>query len=289
VNSTNFIGSLFPSESSLQVALEFTPQFIGKTTGSIGFEVQYSEHNPAFTDTVVASMEGEGFSGNAVISLPELSLKTGERVNIPLKIAVQSQLTAEFSAPFRAVIRMRKSVLQPVDEITQGVNPCIFQDRDCLVEIEGTWNSRDSILTIIPCVVMLGDTARDELVIDSFEWTSETSIPFVLRNGSFVVTDLYTEGGTRLINLIGPVRLSPVFPNPANDIVNVQYGVIENGVSELVLVDYLGKEIQTIVKGIIPEGQYQTPVFVGSLPSGAYTFILRTPTQTFYQQFTIVR
>ncbi len=71
-------------------------------------------------------------------------------------------------------------------------------------------------------------------------------------------------------------KLSRNYPNPFNPVTKIQYSIPENSYINLIVYDYLGREIQTLFKGNRVAGTYEVTFNGTSLSSGVYYYKLTT-------------
>jgi len=64
--------------------------------------------------------------------------------------------------------------------------------------------------------------------------------------------------------------LFPNYPNPFNPTTTIRYDVKETGIVSLKVFDLLGREVATLVHGIVPAGSYSIVWNATGLPSGVY-------------------
>jgi hypothetical protein len=88
-----------------------------------------------------------------------------------------------------------------------------------------------------------------------------------------------TEGGDRLFDATGSLRLQQNRPNPFNAATVITFETIEAGYTELVVADMLGRRVQVLQQGDLFPGVYSLLFDAAALPTGQYFCILRTPSQ----------
>ena len=79
-----------------------------------------------------------------------------------------------------------------------------------------------------------------------------------------------------------------VYPNPSNSIVNIKFALTEDENSNLNIVDYTGREVQSIVKNeVITAGEHQYQTDISNLSAGMYIAILETNGKRTMQKFVV--
>lgn len=263
--------TLLPNESRT-VTLRFAPQFIGRSSGRIGF----THDAPGSPATL--TLFGWGIGGEVYI--PDDSAAPGEHPKIPILLggSVTKNYSKLGAVKFKAEVEFNSSLLAPDGVILPSV---IDKGRRTLT-IETSWDGSSDTLTMIPFIAALGDAETTTMNIPKFEWLDNFGAPITLdietRSGSFKVSELCREGGTRLISTNGKFLLSEPTPNPSSSYATIHYDLIEEGQTELLMTDVIGRNVRTLFSGEGKPGSYTIRVNTDELPSGKYFYTLRTPT-----------
>lgn len=115
-------------------------------------------------------------------------------------------------------------------------------------------------------------------------------IKFLFTNGGG--NDLYIDD----INLSGPVGLNEnetifdffVFPNPTNDVANIQFLLAESQQQmDITLHNIVGETVQNIFNGFMSSGQQNIAVDVSDLASGVYFVTISNPNRKVVQRFVV--
>lgn len=122
---------------------------------------------------------------------------------------------------------------------------------------------------------MLGPVDATSITIDSAE-SIGGGLDLTRRNGAFFLT-ICREGGARLVDASIKAGIRAVHPNPFNPATEIEYAVIEEGVTQLQVVDMLGRIVAVLDDGVRVPGLYTARFDASSLPTGAYTCVLITP------------
>ncbi len=70
--------------------------------------------------------------------------------------------------------------------------------------------------------------------------------------------------------------LSQNYPNPFNPVTKIQFSVPKKGLVNLTVYDILGREVEILVNGMKPAGNYEVSFDGVNLPSGVYFYRLKT-------------
>ena len=97
------------------------------------------------------------------------------------------------------------------------------------------------------------------------------------------------DGGTRLFYTTDSLFLRPIQPNPVNDVAEVNFGLVEEGNIELLVLNERGDQVLKVISDFAMPGKYTEQFLTQDLPSGLYFVLLTTPTQTRSRSFIIQR
>ena len=112
--------------------------------------------------------------------------------------------------------------------------------------------------------------------LDAFSFDGQP-VDVTLVDGEFRLK-ICREGGKRLFDATGQVRLLQNRPNPFNAMTTIEYEIIEKVPTRLFVLDLLGREVAVQVDGIIEPGAYRVSFDASQLASGMYLCVLATPT-----------
>lgn len=232
----------------------------------------------SFSD-ISDSLFSISFHPNTVF-IPDDSAAPGDKIGIPIMLggSVTKNYSKLGAVKFKAEVEFNSSLLAP-DGI---ILPSVIDKGRRTLTIETSWDGSSDTLTTIPFIAALGDAETTTMNIPKFEWLDEFSAPLTLdvetRSGTFYVSELCREGGTRLIFTNGAFSLSQNKPNPASSYSTIDYELIEEGYTELKVTDILGRDVRTLYAGYAKPGKYSVKLNTGSFATGKYFYILRTPT-----------
>jgi hypothetical protein len=74
----------------------------------------------------------------------------------------------------------------------------------------------------------------------------------------------------------GGYALKQNYPNPFNPTTRIPFSISSPGLTTLTVYDMLGKEVKTLVREVLPAGNYETTFDATGLPSGVYHYRLRS-------------
>ncbi len=108
--------------------------------------------------------------------------------------------------------------------------------------------------------------------------------PFKARNDDGVSQTQDAAGTASAPNAL---RLYPNVPNPFNGTTRIEYDLPEATFVELSVVDGLGRTVANLVRTTVNAGKHAVEFDAKGLPSGAYSYILRTPNHVLREQMLI--
>ncbi|MEP7235653.1 MAG: hypothetical protein ABI778_10185, partial [Ignavibacteriota bacterium] len=178
---------------------------------------------------------------------------------------------------FTYSIRFNRSLLAPVDQTVNSFS----SGRERTVTLSGTRANTLSTGTLIQAefIAALGDTTATILYFDSLSWTNGKPVATTLTNGLFHLLVDCPQGGNRLFSQDGRILLSSVHPNPAHGLTTIDYQLLEEGETQLILNDMLGRTCLTIVHDYQEPGVYHVAFDASQLMNGMYNCVLQTPSQ----------
>ena len=239
------------------------------------------------TDANGCSSTSQPFSnsGSTVVAVPSMVVaKQSDNVTIPLSIISSQNLPLNINRTFTAVLRFNKTLLVPQG----GYVSKQVQGNDLVVTYTGQSSTTQGVLQTLSFTAALGNDSCTTVTIDTFYW-STPNISVTRQNGNFCLIGLCTQGGTRLIDPEGTVSLSDPVPNPAYSSIQMDYNLIEQGQTTLIVYDVLGHEVLRLLDADQAPGGYRVVADISSLPAGRYVCTLRTPTIVTSQNLQIVR
>ena len=171
-----------------------------------------------------------------------------------------------------------------------------FIDNNINLEMGEILNSeQDFLVTDIDGVIRILYISPPNASFDISSDENLLNLEFEKINNQQSIDDFYLTGHTSLIatsdfDVISPVNLKipkltdgtslvtdselfrlQVYPNPAKDIIYVQFDVFKIGLAEISLIDVLGREVKKLENKNLIKGQNKFEFNVSDLTSGLYT------------------
>lgn len=210
---------------------------------------------------------------------------TGDEFTIPIRMT-ETKLASSGATRLRGELRFNRTLMYP-----RGATAAGFvdgNDRVVPIKIDLTTITPGAEIATIEFVATLGNAERTPVRLEKVEFLGGI-VRSTVEQGEFELTDLCREGGTRLVNAEGDFGIKSVRPNPATEMMLIEYEVIEDTRTEMALIDVTGREVRTIVDAALTKGRYRVGLDLRGLPAGAYTVVLGTERQRSSMQIGVVR
>jgi hypothetical protein len=130
----------------------------------------------------------------------------------------------------------------------------------------------------------------------AFRFVASRDLDFAVSNwdntiGNYVFRNLTPPASvSNVAQLPRETRLFPSFPNPFNPSTTIRFEIAEAGPVWLRVVDLLGREVATLVRGDMKCGSHEVQFFAGnSIASGVYLYQLLTGSRTLTEKFVLLR
>jgi hypothetical protein len=85
------------------------------------------------------------------------------------------------------------------------------------------------------------------------------------------------------------VTLSPAFPNPAKDEVNINFALAQAGNVEITLFDVTGKQVENVKLDGLQSGSHSTKISVSSLNAGIYMYSIKSQNAQAFSKLTVIK
>ncbi len=274
--------TLQPQEER-KLTIRFKPFYAGRTTGSVGFKFE-GPSSPA-----VIQLYGEGIGG--IVYIPNDSAYPGEKrvIRVILGNVKEGSLT-KIASRFRAIIRFQGTVIGPLSD----ENGYRIQNDSTYVDVSNVIGTNLEIAKI-PIIAGLGTVEQTAVEFVDFELFDSTGkkVDYEMEKvpGIFKILGICQEGGARLVNSSRQVEgITQLVPNPAQNIVNIRFGLIEKGKTEIEIYNVMGIIVDKIFSEEVEKFDNRSITYsTAKLSSGNYLLVFRSPTivQTF--EFKVIK
>jgi WD40 repeat protein len=134
------------------------------------------------------------------------------------------------------------------------------------------------IMGEVDFVVGLGNAESCDLILQNAK-ANGGQADISMLSGKFQLKGICREGGARLINPLSKAGITKIAPNPAENSVEIEISLIEQGITELLLYNTMGEVVKTVMKSENPiRGTHTFQLNTTDLGTGQYILQLRTPT-----------
>ena len=270
--------SLAPGES-MEVDIEFAPTVEGVFIDSItveGFTTCDTLHLP-ISATSQAVLIGDAYWEN-------ITGEPGEVILLPLKL--RSDLRGASITEYSVDASFNKTMLLPQQIILDGtlsegwnITASQFDTGSVLFSATGTSELQDTgTLAYVEMLVLLGNDTTTEITSSDQSRFITGGARLNIASGLFHLHGYCRVGGDRLVQVTGDFGIKLVAPNPASNRVTVEFELVEDGATSLVLYDALGQTALHLIDNELKENPYRVESEL-DLPPGLYVLELVTPTQ----------
>jgi PKD domain-containing protein/Calx-beta domain-containing protein len=217
------------------------------------------------------------------VSIPSIHASPGERVLIPVIVSASTGFLDEAVESYSGVMKIDGSILAPIQNTPIG--NIVAGQR--FIPISGPKITGNDTLTVLEFVATLGRVATSPIVLESFAWDNNLVVN-TPESGTLTIA-VCEEGGQRLFDGNGVLRLKQNSPNPYNASTIIEFEVIEFGLTRLIVLDMLGREVTRLVDRIVSPGVYSVYFDASQLSSGSYIYMLQTPTTQLFRTMKLMK
>jgi len=260
------------ADETAKLDLRFTATELGRTSGRLLFD-----YNGVGAPATV-QLFAEGVlpdTARTTVSIKDIEAEAGTKTNVVLHFSKKEKMSV-VGAPtdWYARIHYNKSIL--FTENTSNI--CTGTTDSCVLELTGVYNPKTEELISIPCITTLGNTDHSTIVIDTFFWKNSAIVTEVAtQNGTITLNGVCEDGGVRLFIPATTSTSLSTRPNPAQDNLQIHYGLREPLTVTLELLTMTGQVAQTILTTQSQvAGQYTLTTNLSLLGNGVYLLRLRT-------------
>jgi WD40 repeat protein len=268
----NATTTIAPGDTA-RIDLRFVPGAIGPRTGEL--LVDYGAAEPA-------SVKLRGVGVEVIVVEPSLATlrpgdatgRAGDTVDIPIVLRSSTNLAASGASGFATRLRFNGTLLEPIGSTPTGA----MEGSDRVIPLELPLpGDADGVLAMLRFRVGLGTDTVTALVLEQTQ-ALDGPVTMSVEVGSFTLTGICLEGGSRLVNPMGAVALK-LSANPARSRAEATLETVELGRTTLTLTDLAGRSLRAFVDGELQPGEHVVPLDLRDVGSGIYLLVLRTETE----------
>jgi hypothetical protein len=213
-------------------------------------------------------------SAELIVELPMLVASPGEVIDIPITVRSAQQLESFGFTGYSSEIRFHGGLLN----LLSAPMPQRIEGTQRIISIERAEPVTNNPIAVLRGRAMLGPAEKTALHFDSFAFTGARA-RVTLIDGELRIR-VCEEGGSRLFDAMGILRLAQNTPNPFNATTRVDFELIEDGATRVAVYDLLGRIVATLVDAPMQPGVHGLTFDASALASGVYVLALHTPSRT---------
>ncbi|MFC2131273.1 choice-of-anchor D domain-containing protein [Bacteroidota bacterium] len=282
-NQFRFINPLFPlsipAQSRAVLDIRYEP------VDSIASQITLTFVGEPCNVIEELSVAGSPVAASVELAADTIEGRTGEIVELPIYLNNPRNVEIAGATGYNLDLIFNYTLLDPLDYPDA---PVVDGMRIISLDLPRDPDS-DNIIATIRCKVCLGNASETELQIANYK--SKDGIVAIRKyDGRFILKDVCDEGGKRLINPEGKAEILLAAPNPASDVLEIVYELIEYGYTEIYLTNSIGDKVITFYECDNTDiGRSTIKGNISGLSTGLYFIILNTPTLSKTEKILIVK
>lgn len=194
---------------------------------------------------------------------------SGDEIEIKVKIFNYYVLKSQNITRLISNLKFNNTILYPISNTPIGEIDGNF--RKIKLEFDIT---KDSIFTLKFKVALGTDSATKLELYDTFSPGFINQIDDI--SGEFKLNDLCNAAGPRLVKVDEIIKLSIKIQE--NDFAEINYQLIENGLTQIYLYDYYGNLLDTIIDKNMNRGEHISIINFNKYGNGIFYIYFKTPT-----------
>ncbi|MFA6571425.1 MAG: T9SS type A sorting domain-containing protein [Bacteroidota bacterium] len=213
---------------------------------------------------------------------PTEKFKNGDTLSFPLELGRTNAILTVGTHEYVAKLTMNGNVLFPIMDSTltyDSVGTLTIKRKAQDIQLP-------AVLTEIKFLTMLGDSECTDLHLETLTWDG---YEFALNKTCRVCVKLCEEGGKRLILSTPESYLTTLNPNPVLSHAKIKYGLIEDGITKIYVIDVYGKQVKNFINEFKKTGEYSETLDLSALADGIYFLVMQTPSKTIVKKFAVTR
>jgi len=210
------------------------------------------------------------------ISLGSDIANPGEIVSIPLSVDM-STLDVSQSDLGKLVFDLEfdPTILEPLANYPNDS----FDSEKRVISVELPLSGQlieSGVLANLDFRVALGMDSISRLMIKNLSYIGDYKLMVEAANGEVKINGLCEEGGHRLFDGRGILRIGDIAPNPVISNSEVTIDLAESTHTNISIMDYQGKIVGSLRDDFMTKGSHVIDININSLPQGMYHLIVRT-------------
>lgn len=268
VLNPNDFASTIKSGNSANIEIGFTPvgQFASDTLYVYSTSLCGSK-----IDSIYVFGIGK-YRANIDISIENVDAKLLDKVNIPIKITNLKDL--EFAEIDSLVIDFEvnaSSILLADQELDRDAYYKTYQKTIAINK------ETEQIVDLFDAEILLGNSSKPEITILNVTAVNGL-LNYTYNNGFVNITDICDAGEiNRLFMSSFWFAVSNPSPNPANNYFNLNFELIETGITKINVFNQNGEKVKELINLELEPGVYNSTFDIQELHQGVYFINIQTP------------
>ncbi|MCX7879149.1 MAG: choice-of-anchor D domain-containing protein [Ignavibacteria bacterium] len=278
------ISELLPPNGTISMTIRFTPDTVGRKNSII--LIENNTEVPLEFIQVLAEGIYPVFDSLTIFTENHKG-KPGDIIEIPIKTKNKKfQHPYSFYEGIAFDLTFNKTLLEPIENDFES----IFDGNYRTLKVFARSNIlKDSTLIKLKFKVGLGNDTITTLQISNSYPLGSGKIVLKEESSIFKLENVCLEGGVRLFEPDGLIWLGEPNPNPNTGNFFVDFETIERGPTKILLYDYKGELLGTILEKNLSPGRYRYEFTFRNLSEGIYFLSLQTPTQKLFKTIIIIK
>ncbi|MDP4236797.1 MAG: hypothetical protein Q8919_10145, partial [Bacteroidota bacterium] len=257
------------------------------SNGSYAVSITDSNGCSSISDPIIYSRK----KATAIVAVGAIPLADpGKSIEVPIELIASQDLIPANANHYIGTLRYNGTMLYPTGSRngTLGATAPITGSSFRTLSFEGNSAPMTSgTLQWVQFNVALGNDTCTQIFIDTFYWT-DADVAVTRVNGDFCESGIcIAGGGIRLIDGTGKFGMGVIHPNPAGGHITLDYDLLEDGRTQLLLSDGIGRSVKLLKDEAQKPGHYTIDISLEDVSSGYYQVILKTPSQITRRSFVI--
>ncbi|GAB5466284.1 MAG: hypothetical protein Kapaf2KO_17200 [Candidatus Kapaibacteriales bacterium] len=266
--------AILPFDVILSTDIRFTP--LSESTFSAILKIYHS--GPSSPTNV--QLMGQGVSPRVdtlMINIASTVAQIGEEITLPVTLENSTLAKAgERTATLSFDLSFDATILLPLGDFDSNTVENGIRTVRKSFDLNSSLVSGSELGEFIFATAMGMDTVAN-LKISNVQ--TEGDIKAVTEHNTPQVKLLgyCEEGGLRLFNGIGQIRIGGISPNPIETVSTMDFSLSESGLTQIFVLDNTGRRIATLIDGNMEKGEHSLEITRTDLPPGNHILVLKTP------------
>ena len=218
---------------------------------------------------------GKGvYRANLTFKIPNIDAKIGETIAIPIVINEVNNLLLSEIDSIQVDFQINATTMI-VNDLDYNTADTYWIDFSKILKIDNSLSSQT--MTLFNTEIVLGNSSKPEISINNIS-AIDGLLSYTAENGNVNIVDICRSGEvSRLFMSSFWLNVSEPTPNPSNGVTKLDFELIEQGQTDIVLFDYTGNLVEVLFSNNVMPGKYTSTFDLSSFNDGVYFINLITP------------